>query len=297
MKLKPFLLILAVLFAACKGYDSPIDGKKIDDMTFGPEQGFQEISLKNDDVENLSCTSSENWCIPSVREGKLLVAVTDNKTYSERTATVDVKDSKDGSHVSFKVTQQQNNAIQVDKKIIEVPEEGGMATINFKSNLKWEVLPQVEWIHAGTRGSRALESYRADVLVEPNESGDPREGKVIIRDAESSWYNEVTIIQGFTYSLKIDPDAVIINEKSSEIEVTVQTNTSFIVEFSNQNPTKWLEEGTRIKIGDKKYSQIIKVSPLPTEKDYRYGEVFFAHFRDGQPVIFRAMMVEQKRDK
>ena len=293
MKLKPFLLILAVLFAACKGYDSPIDGKKIDDMTFGPEQGFQEISLKNDDVENLSCTSSEDWCIPSVREGKLLVAVTDNKTYSERTATVDIKDSEDGSHVSFKVTQQQNNAIQVDKKIIEVPEEGGMVTIDFKSNLKWEVLPQVEWIHAGTRGTRALESYSADIFVEPNESGESREGVVKIKDTASSWYNEVTIVQAFNAFLSIDPDYISVNEKGGEVEVTVNTNTTYKVEF--KAGINWLTEGAKTETGKNKYSQKIKISPLPDGTDSRDSEVFFVHYNENSLVFYRAIVISQNR--
>lgn len=293
MKLKPFLIILAILFAACKGYDSPIDGKKIEDMTFGPEQGFQEISLKNDDTENLSCVSSENWCIPSVREGKLIVAVNDNKTYSERTATVDVKDSEDGSHVSFKVTQQQNNAIQVDKKIIEVPEEGGMVTIDFKSNLKWEVLPQVDWIHAGTRGSRALESYSADVFVEPNESGEPREGVVKIKDTASSWYNEVTIVQAFNAFLSIDPDYISVNENGGEIEVTVNTNTTYKVEF--KAGINWLEEGAKTEKGKNKYSQKIKISPLPDGTNMRDSEVFFVHYNENSLVFYRVIVISQNR--
>ena len=86
--LLPALFVSIMLLTSCsKDYVSPLSGKTISDLTFGPELSYQTVNFDGQDMSNITATSSEGWCQAYAKDNELLVNVIDNYTYSDRTTT------------------------------------------------------------------------------------------------------------------------------------------------------------------------------------------------------------------
>lgn len=287
-------LVVATLtgatFVACNGYDSPLEGKNIDNLTFEAEQSSQVIEMGKE-LSNCYSESTEAWCITSVSGTVVRVAVLDNQTYEERTATVNVIDNEDGSRISFSVTQKQNDAIILEKTVYEVEQEGGIVELKLKKNLKdMEIQLSADWMKETTRATRALEDYSVEVYVSPNDSGDPREGSIIVKDANGSYSKEITIKQAFHPYIIVTPKDILAGKDGGEFEVTVDANTSYSVETTATG--SWVTAESKTDLGNNKSRVTLKVAPLTGTED-RECKVFFNHYLDGRVTVVNTVNVYQ----
>lgn len=279
----------SVFLSSCtKDYESPLTGS-IADQTLGATEGFRDLEISSENLYHCVATTTADWCMAFVNNTTLRIVVGDNKTYEERTATVTVKDEKDGASVTFKVIQLQNDAIIAEKYEYDISDEGGLITIPFKSNVKYEVQSMVGWIGPGTRGAtRAMQDYTVELYVYPNDTEADREGQVIIKDPDNGAVCTVTVRQSFTYALNLSTDFIPCDENGGEFSVTVESN--FNYRFETQDT--WIQDGGRTSMGDNKYTQVIKVPALPAGADSRRGYIYFVN---ADLSLYRLLTIQQTR--
>ena len=279
----------SIFLSSCtKDYESPLTGS-IADQTLGATEGYRDLEISGENLYHCVATTTADWCWAYVNNTTLRIVVGDNKTYEERTATVTVTDEKDGASVTFKVIQVQNDAIIADKYEYDVDDEGGLITIPFKSNVKYEVQSMVDWIGSGTRGvTRALQDYAVELYVYRNDTEAAREGQVIIKDPDSGTTCTVTIKQSFTHDLHLSTDFIPCDENGGELSITVESN--FNYRFETQD--SWIQDGGRTSIGDNKYTQVIKVPALPAGESSRRGYIYFVN---ADLSIYRMLTIQQTR--
>lgn len=292
--LLPALFVSIILLTSCsKDYVSPLSGRTIDDLTFGPELSHQTIKFDGQDMSNITAKASEGWCQAYVNGSEIIVNVIDNYTYSDRTSTIDVMDNQTNDHLTFKAVQLQNDAIIANPVTYDVQSDGGTVVVTLQKNVEnCEILPQVDWITAKSRSlTRGLTDATIELVVAKNESEKDREGQVKIKSANSEAYGLVTIRQTFNYSLKLDSDIVEVGENGGEFEMTVYANFDYRAEI--QPTFKWIQIGTRTKVEPGKYTHKFTVSALPSDIDSRRGYVYFVN---SDLSYSRLLTIEQKRE-
>lgn len=281
MKQKSFLLSVSIIFlaclflTACNGYESPLQGKQLEDLTFDASQSFKDISFDGQDVSNLSIHSSDTtWCFPGVFDSKLRVAVLDNQTFEERRATIIVTDREDGSNATFTVIQLQNDAIITDQSEYEVPVEGGIITMKLQTNVsEYDMILHADWMTPVTR-TRGLQPAECQISVAENRTPNVREGIVEFVKKEGGTVSQATIRQLARPYITFESSIVTVGEAGGEISVNVTSNIDFRAEVENRSQS-WVQAGTRTDRGNNQYVQKFQVSVLPADIDSRRCIVYF----------------------
>ncbi len=282
ISLQVFFLLLAtaLLTVSCsKGYESPLSGVHVDDMTFGPELDSQLVPLSNSDVSNVVASTTANWCQAYARStehgGELVVNVIFNETYDQRTCTVTVSDAEGGEAMTFHVTQLQNDAILSTQSLYEVPAEGGVVPIVVKTNLsEYDVVLHADWMSRSTRSTtRGLQEVTEYVSVPANEGADVREGYVEFLSQATGASAKVLLRQAASPYIILDRTIDTVGEAGGDITVSVTTNVDYRVEVASQ--ATWLQAGTKTETSANHYTQTLTVSPLPAGIDSRRSVVLF----------------------
>ena len=254
-------------------YSSPLKNKTMSDITFDASASSNTIQFGDADLSKLTVLSSETWCKASVVGKTIVVNADANDTYGERSATVTINDSGDGSTTSFKVTQKQNNAILVDKSTYEVGEEGGTLEIGVQSNVSYNVeIINADWI---TRASntRGLEKSTITLKVDKNTSGDVREASVKISDSASGETSTFTIKQAFNPVFSIDKNSLSFDENGGEGEVTVNTNLDIDTSVSDN----WVEIASKDKKEENVFIYKLKVKAMGSTIRSRKADITFTN--------------------
>ena len=129
-----FLTLISVIISACfvscsEDYSSPLKGKTVNDVVFETGVNSKTVSIGTEDLTKCTVASNAIWCRPTIAGSSVNVLVQSNDTYEERKAIVTLTDPEDATTLSFNVIQNQNDAIIVDGKTFEIPEEGGEVNI------------------------------------------------------------------------------------------------------------------------------------------------------------------------
>ena len=256
-------------------YSSPLKGQVVNDLTFGASQSSNSVTIADADLTGFTIKSSELWCTAAAQGKKLNVTVQANDTYGDRQATITVTDPGDQTSITFKVLQEQNDAIIVDGSTFSVPEEGGEVSIKVQSNVKYDVeIPaDASWLKKSTKAStRGLETSTIDLTAEENNSGDERETVVKLTNTDSGVSSQFTVKQELTPSFTIDKDEFSIDELGDEVSVTITSNIEIDVQFSDD----WVSSaGTTEKDGFN-FVQKVKVASLPNDQGSRTASVTFS---------------------
>lgn len=276
----PALLPVMTLLSSCsKDYESPLSGKTIPDMTF--ESGRSEQSIELGDMSNIIAkvtaiveTGEESviWCSANTNGNALVVNVSANTTFSNRKSVVDVYDTKSNDHISFNVTQKQNDAILPVEEVIDVPYTGGLYLLQLKTNVAIDWMNIISdydnFINAKTATSRGLVVYEDYIMVAENPDSEPREGYVEYGNNATGLKTKVLVHQAGMPYIRFASDIATIGEAGGELDITVTTNvTNYIVE--PESAPSWLTVGAKTELSKNKYSQKLSVQPLPANIDSR----------------------------
>lgn len=280
--IKSFLVCLIATMASIgvtscskESYSSPLKGQVVNDLTFGASQSSNSVTIADVDFTGFTIKSSELWCTAAAQGKKLNVTVQANDTYGDRQATVTVTDPGDQTSITFKVLQEQNDAIIVDGSTFSVPEEGGDVSIKVQSNVKYDVeIPSdVSWLKKTKKAStRGLETSTIDLTAEKNNSGDERETIVKLTNTDSGASSQFTVKQELTPSFIIDKDEFSLDELGDEVSVTVTSNIEIDVQFSDD----WVSSAGTTKKGNFGFVQKIKIASLPNDQSSRTASVTFS---------------------
>ena len=130
-------------------------------------------------------------------EAAVTIKIGENTEYEERTATVTITCGEDSKTINL--TQKHKGALLLTESTLNVAAEGGMVTIVSKttSNVTYAIDSQcAEWVKEP--GKAGLTEYNFDFMVMPNESEQPRTGKIVFTNEENKT-ETITIQQAGVY--------------------------------------------------------------------------------------------------
>lgn len=196
MKSKIFYFLLALMVAtvsACSSDDPLVPSITVptgSENYFGKNIDFQTTALSKDITFNsnmdwnIEVPQNIDWCKVSPTSGNagtqnVTISVSDNETYDDRSAVL--RFCVGDSTKTIIVNQKQLDALTLTADKFEVPQEGGNIDVEVKSNIDFTyVIPEefASWIHASSRGSRALTSHHLSFSISASEEYEKREGQM-----------------------------------------------------------------------------------------------------------------------
>lgn len=199
------------------------------------EGGTVSISFTttSDWTASLVNTRAESWITvtpPSGSKGKneITITTTANETYDERNATIVLKCGTVSKNIV--VTQKQKDALTVTSSKYEVDSKGGNISVEVKANINFEVEVKADWIkQVKSSNTRALVTSNLNFTIEPNETGDKREGEIIIKSGELS--ETVKVYQGFGDFITLTKKDFTIPEEGGNVDIEIKSTFDYEVKM------------------------------------------------------------------
>ena len=222
----------------------------------------------------------------------VILRVKENTNLNDRDAVVTIgnKDAeKNTAYKPIKIFVHQKAltpSLTVDKTDIEVPTEGGSASVKVESNVDFVVTipPGCDWIkQSNSSRTRAAKTSIVTFTVSANTSEQDRTATVTISNKNAGVSATVNISQKFSTVFNVDESPIEIDELGGTREITVAANVDVIV----LPQVDWLTVGEK-KAGGKGYwTQQIIVSALKNKVAKREGAVKFLHAPTNQSFIVK----------
>lgn len=255
MKSKIFYFLLALMVAtvsACSSDDPLVPSITVptgSENYFGKNIDFQttasskDITFNSNMDWNIEVPQNIDWCKVSPTSGNagtqnVTISVSDNETYDDRSAVL--RFCVGDSTKTIIVNQKQLDALTLTADKFEVPQEGGNIDVEVKSNIDFTyVIPEefASWIHASSRGSRALTSHHLSFSINASEEYEKREGQIIIKSGNKE--EVVKIYQGGGGLLTLTPNDISVGSEGGTAEIVVNSNFDFDIEMPNVD---WLKK-------------------------------------------------------
>lgn len=255
MKSKIFNFLLALMVAtvsACSSDDPLVPSITVptgSENYFGKNIDFQttasskDITFNSNMDWNIEVPQNIDWCKVSPTSGNagtqnVTISVSDNETYDDRSAVL--RFCVGDSTKTIIVNQKQLDALTLTADKFEVPQEGGNIDVEVKSNIDFTyVIPEefASWIHASSRGSRALTSHHLSFTIDASEEYEKREGQIIIKSGNKE--EVVKIYQGGGGLLTLTPNDISVGSEGGTAEIVVNSNFDFDIEMPNVD---WLKK-------------------------------------------------------
>ena len=198
------------------------------------EGGTVSISFTTtaDWTASLVNTRAESWIIVTPSSGskgknEITITTTANETYDERNATVVLKCGSDSKNIV--VTQKQKDALTVTSSKYEVDSKGGNISVEVKANINFEVEVKADWIKQQAEKTRALTTSNLNFTIEPNETGDKREGEIIIKSGELS--ETIKVYQGFKNFITLTKKDFTIPEEGGSVDIEIKSTLGYEVKM------------------------------------------------------------------
>lgn len=248
-----FVMLLMVV-SACGGSDDEITPPEpetpaitiLDSENLRPvlnqEGGTVSISFTAtaDWTASLINTRAESWIAVTPNSGskgknEITITTTANETYDERNATIVLKCGTVSKNIV--VTQKQKDALTVTSSKYEVDSKGGNISVEVKANINFEVEVRADWIKQ-TEKTRALTTSNLNFTIEPNETGDKREGEIIIKSGELS--ETVKVYQGFKNFITLTKKDFTIPEEGGNVDIEIKSTLNYEVKMLSD--VDWITE-------------------------------------------------------
>lgn len=255
MKSKIFYFLLALMVAtvsACSSDDPLVPSITVptgSENYFGKNIDFQttasskDITFNSNMDWNIEVPQNIDWCKVSPTSGNagtqnVTISVSDNETYDDRSAVL--RFCVGDSTKTIIVNQKQLDALTLTADKFEVPQEGGNIDVEVKSNIDFTyVIPEefASWIHASSRGSRALTSHHLSFSINASEEYEKREGQIIIKSGNKE--EIIKIFQGGGGLLTLTPNDISVGSEGGTAEIVVNSNFDFDIEMPDVD---WLKK-------------------------------------------------------
>ena len=160
----------------------------------------------------------------------LKVTVPVNETTEEKTYTLTFKTPI--GNISINIEQGANvPTLSVNKKNINVDEDGGNVSVNVKSNIYWFAQTSDSWISISpTTGDAG--TTEMNVMIDENAGTSNRTGYVYIFNGEGDTMATITVTQEkFVEQLVISPSAIEYDQDGGNATITITSNTAWTIEL------------------------------------------------------------------
>lgn len=199
-----------------------------------PQQGgtaFVAFTATGDWTASLMNTRAEEWITispASGTKGKAEISITAvaNDTYDERNATIVLKSGSVSKNIV--VTQKQKDALTITSSKYEVGSKGGNISIEIKANISFEVDIKSDWIKQ-TEKTRALATSNLSFTIESNETGDKREGEIVIKSGELS--ETIKVYQKFEDFITLTQNDFTIPEEGGNVDIEIKSSLDYEVKM------------------------------------------------------------------
>ena len=269
------------------------------DMAGGPVTINMESNISYDvsipsgcDWITLPTSTRKKGITRATSNSAVVLRVKENTNLNDRDAVVTIgnKDAeKNTAYKPIKIFVHQKAltpSLTVDKTDIEVPTEGGSASVKVESNVDFVVTipPGCDWIkQSNSSRTRAAKTSIVTFTVSANTSEQDRTATVTISNKNAGVSATVNISQKFSTVFNVDESPIEIDELGGTREITVAANVDVIV----LPQVDWLTVGEK-KAGGKGYwTQQIIVSALKNKVAKREGAVKFLHAPTNQSFIVK----------
>lgn len=222
-------------------------------MNIPTEGGECSFAFKTSDSWTASVINgrADGWLTFSPTSGQsgsvtVVVKASGNEGYEDRSATLRIVSGKNTTDLL--ITQKQKDALLVTTTKYEIPKEGGIVSVEVKSNVSYSYTMEDAdgWVTDNTAKTKALETRTLSFAVEANAGTDRREGRIVFTDGT---LKEVVSIYQEGNRAPEKPDIRIL---LSEKEITMDANggTVRVEAVSDRNISiripdgyEWIQEG------------------------------------------------------
>lgn len=242
------MLALAAL-ASCSNSEK-IDSIELADIAqkqivMSPDKTSTSISFES--ANEWNATTNASWINLSPQKGSggqatLAINADSNEGINQREATIEILsgDAKETIHV----TQEQKDAIVIDKKEYNIGSDGGEITIEVEHNIDMEVKCDTYWIKSLPTKSHQTTAKR--FAIAENKSYENREGFIKFISKDKKIVQNIKIKQSMKNELIVDDDEYerTYSHKAQEVYIRIKTNVQYEIDI--QNGKDWLrQEKTR----------------------------------------------------
>lgn len=205
-------------------------GKVSISFTAGTDWTASVVNSRADEWINLSPSSG------SKGEHVLTISAQANESYDERNATVILKCGDDSENIV--ITQKQKDALTVTSSKFEVDSKGGNITVEVKANINYEVEVKADWIKQNEGKSRALTTSSLSFTVDANETGDKREGEIVVKS--NNLTETIKVYQGFEDFITLTKKEFTVSENGGDIDIEIKSTVDYGVKMLTD--ADWITE-------------------------------------------------------
>ncbi len=251
-----FPLFILLLFVVCSCKDDnnePTPPDSSPEITIPSSENLNPVLSQEGGMASISFTTTADWTASLVNtraeswitvtpssgskgKNEITITATTNETYDERNATVVLKCGSDSKNIV--VTQKQKDALTVTSSKYEVASKGGNISVEVKANINFKVEVRADWIKQQTEKTRALTTSNLNFTIEPNETGDKREGEIIIKSGELS--ETIKVYQGFEDFITLTKKDFTIPEEGGNVDIEIKSTLDYEVKMLSD--IDWITE-------------------------------------------------------
>lgn len=248
-----FILLLLVVYSCKDDNNEPTLPEPSPEITIPSSENLNPVLSQEGGTVSIAFTTTADWTASLVNtraeswitvtpnsgtkgKNEITIITTANETYDERNATVVLKCGTISKNIV--VTQKQKDALTVTSSKYEVDGEGGNISVEVKANINFEVEVRADWIKQQTEKTRALTTSNLNFTIEPNETGDKREGEIIIKSGEL--LETVKVYQGFENFITLTKKDFTIPEEGGNVDIEIKSTLDYEVKMLSD--VDWITE-------------------------------------------------------
>lgn len=250
------IITILILAISCSTEDNqtPVTDpqKDIPDITLSASADLHPLFSEDGGTISLSFTANDTWSAAlsnlraagwisvsptSGNKGNeiITIAVKPNETAEELNATIILKSGKESIYIV--VTQKQKDALTVTADKIQIEGAGGDFEVEVKANIDFEVELLSAWIKQSE--TRALKTTGLHFQAEKNQSGEPREGLILVRSTSLS--DTVRVYQDFIRSITLTEKYYSLPDVGGRVDIEINSNVDYGTRFLSG--AEWVSEG------------------------------------------------------
>lgn len=180
----------------------------------------------------------------SLSTDKVTFHIAANKSYDDREGKITFKQTDGDLVQTVTVRQSQTNGLFITTPTYDLSNEAHTLSVEVKSNVQFEVTPQVDWIK--TVETKALTPTSVVLSIEANESYDNRTGTVIVKQTNGDLSSTITINQHQTDGLFVTPTSAEVSNQANSVVLEIIDNVSYNVVIPD-NAKSWISVQSNTK--------------------------------------------------
>ena len=248
------LAVLLITVCSCKDdNENPTPEQPTFSITMEEENTHPTLSQEGETVTipftatgdwtaSLMNDRAEGWITISPTFGKagdalLSISAIANDTYDERNATIVLKCGDDTENIV--VTQKQKDAILLSSSKYEVEAKGGEISVEVQANISYEVEVKSDWIkQVDASNTRALSASTLNFTIDTNDTGEKREGEIIIKSGNLS--ETITVYQGYGDFVALTKRDFTLPEEGGVVDIEIKSTVNYDVKILDN--VDWITE-------------------------------------------------------